>query len=142
MVMGTVSLTYSALHQRLRKVCGPASACTCELCPKQATQWSQIHDTDGTDLHAHYRPLCRSCHARYDLAGCRPAPWREGVAPTNAKLAASEVLEIRELLEAGRTGYSIAKDFSAAKNVPFTNMKQIVYGIRSGKNYLSVIGGQ
>jgi hypothetical protein len=52
------------------------------------------------------------------------------------------VIEVRRRLTAGDTGYAIAKEFAAVKQVPFANMKRTVYQIRAGRNYVTVKGGQ
>lgn len=74
-------VSYFAVHQRLRRTRGNASAHVCP-CGQPARQWSYVY-RDGepyvamqfsTDL-TRYRPLCESCHKRYDAS--RPgAPVR------------------------------------------------------------------
>jgi hypothetical protein len=59
------------LHRRVREARGKASEHECVRCAeggivKQAAEWSQIHGTDGKDIRAHYRPMCRKCHRNYD----------------------------------------------------------------------------
>lgn len=60
------SHAYHRNHTKLRRHRGSASRYDCELCGAKAQEWSQIHGTDGTDPHAHFRPLCKSCHLDYD----------------------------------------------------------------------------
>lgn len=60
---------YAANHSRLSRQRGRAAEKRCaEGCGRQASQWAQIHGTDGTDPFEHYKPLCRPCHANYDKA--------------------------------------------------------------------------
>lgn len=79
--------TYKAAHRRIYQVRGPASAYPCIDCGDQAAQWAYDHQdpdelTDVIDRKGtiapfsldpmHYRPLCRSCHARADRgAACQ-----------------------------------------------------------------------
>lgn len=57
---------YWGRHARVRHKRGSASEYECIACDKQAEQWAQIHDTDGTDPWNHYQPMCRKCHWWYD----------------------------------------------------------------------------
>lgn len=57
---------YHRNHVRVNTTRGSAKIQKCELCGSDAAEWSQIHNTDGTDPQAHYRPLCRPCHSAYD----------------------------------------------------------------------------
>jgi 5-methylcytosine-specific restriction endonuclease McrA len=71
--------TYMAVHQRLRKQRGSASAHPCVDCGVNARQWSYNHKhpaqqidvstglTYAVDLTA-YEPRCASCHKKFDLA--------------------------------------------------------------------------
>lgn len=53
-------------HTDLLLARGKASKHECVDCGRQALDWSQTHGTDGTNLHEHFRPRCRSCHKKYD----------------------------------------------------------------------------
>ncbi len=74
--MWTEVPSYSAVHLRLRKSRGPASAQTCK-CGKPAAQWAFVGPVDGAlvergmpysaDL-GQYDPMCVSCHKSMDLA--------------------------------------------------------------------------
>ncbi len=69
--------TYTAVHQRLKKVRGKASERACVDCGSPARQWSYTHD-DPRELHSElgpysadldrYEARCVSCHKRFDLA--------------------------------------------------------------------------
>jgi hypothetical protein len=63
---GLTAPGYSQLHKIVRQTRGPASRQSCAECGRPARHWSQVHDTDGTDPMAHYRPLCQPCHFAYD----------------------------------------------------------------------------
>ena len=54
-------------HADVRLARGRAAEHQCVDCEKQALDWSQVHDTDGTNPHEHYQPRCRSCHKKYDM---------------------------------------------------------------------------
>lgn len=68
---------YMAVHQRLRRERGPASAQDCRHCEGKASDWAYDHgDPDhkmakngpySVDLN-HYIPLCRRCHKTLDHA--------------------------------------------------------------------------
>lgn len=76
--------TYSAAHQRVRKLRGRASDAPCVDCGAAAAQWSYdrndpneksgeyqgrptVYSTDAD----HYSPRCVPCHKRFDLAALR-----------------------------------------------------------------------
>lgn len=81
LVRKTPPTDYDAAHRQVRKAKGRASAFICR-CGKRAEQWAYTHsdldvqhDTDGREAGrpfspdpAHYVPMCRSCHIRYDRA--------------------------------------------------------------------------
>lgn len=74
--------TYTARHKRVRRARGRAADYLCakhlELgVEKAASDWAQVHDTDGLDLWADYLPLCRFCHLHYDqiIETRRPVAW-------------------------------------------------------------------
>lgn len=81
---GPEELSYSGRHARVRATRGKASDYQCELCDLPAREWSQTHETDGTDP-THYRPLCFKCHRDYDgttemmWEACRGVPRPEHV---------------------------------------------------------------
>ncbi|MFE9206217.1 hypothetical protein [Micromonospora sp. NPDC007230] len=75
---------YDSAHKLVRRLNGRASAHLCR-CGKQAEQWAYSHadpdvmrDGEGREHGqpfstdpAHYSPMCRSCHARFDRAHAR-----------------------------------------------------------------------
>lgn len=75
---------YDSAHKLVNKVRGSATAHRCR-CGKQAEQWAYSHadpdvmrDGHGREQGkpfspnpAHYSPMCRSCHARFDRAHAR-----------------------------------------------------------------------
>lgn len=67
-------VSYSMQHKLIRAARGKARDQVCIHCGGQAAQWSKIRGTDGTDVWAHYRPMCRSCHMQYDLGGRTNSP--------------------------------------------------------------------
>lgn len=74
-----VMATYQALHKRVRRHRGSASAHACAHCGQSANHWATIHGTDGSDLQAHYVPLCQKCHWAYDNVGEKSAQKRRGM---------------------------------------------------------------
>lgn len=62
----SASPSYITRHTWVWKARGRAADQICCECGGRADHWAQIHDTDGTDPHEHYQPMCRSCHGRYD----------------------------------------------------------------------------
>ena len=80
-VSGLASVTYAAVHQRLRKQRGSASQHRCVDCENPAAEWSYDHaDPDElVDSHCgvpvrysidlnHYAPRCKVCHAYLDIS--------------------------------------------------------------------------
>ena len=65
---------YARLHAKLRRERGVARDLLCSECEGQASEWAQIHDTDGTDLNKHYKPMCKKCHHAYDYEN-----WNQGI---------------------------------------------------------------
>lgn len=71
------SVGYRAVHERVRRHRGPASANPCAHCGAPARHWAYDH-TDPDELTASegpystdeskYIPLCVSCHKYFDLA--------------------------------------------------------------------------
>ncbi|MEU4680659.1 hypothetical protein [Micromonospora sp. NPDC023737] len=75
---------YDSVHKLVNRVRGSATAHRCR-CGKQAEQWAYSHadpdvlrDGQGREQGkpfspnpAHYSPMCRSCHARFDRAHAR-----------------------------------------------------------------------
>lgn len=60
--------SYSAVHQLIRRERGSASEQTCVDCGQPAAEWSQIHGTDGCDVHQRYEPRCEPCHRVHDAS--------------------------------------------------------------------------
>ena len=68
--------TYTAMHQRVRKLRGRASGHACVDCGRAARHWSYTH-TDPAERRseqgpysvdvAYYDPRCVKCHKRFDL---------------------------------------------------------------------------
>lgn len=72
--------SYTAVHLRLKKLRGPASAFPCPHCGEQARHWAYDNadpdeksgpDGRGDEMFystdpAHYFPLCSSCHKKFD----------------------------------------------------------------------------
>lgn len=56
---------YQARHRRVLYQRGRAAEQTCVICEKQAAHWAHTHGTDPDDPQ-NYRPMCQSCHQRYD----------------------------------------------------------------------------
>lgn len=54
-----------ALHKRIYRKFGKASAHKCADCPKQARDWSN-ENNKYTDEIEDYKPRCRSCHVKKD----------------------------------------------------------------------------
>jgi NUMOD3 motif len=68
------SMTYTAVHQRLRAKYGSASTYLCEgCCGSAARHWARVHGTQGEEIFKDYVPMCASCHMKYDMTD----EWRE-----------------------------------------------------------------
>jgi len=52
-------------HKRVYLAKGKASARKCVDCSGPASEWSQIHGTDGESVDD-YEARCRRCHRKYD----------------------------------------------------------------------------
>jgi hypothetical protein len=73
------AISYGGLHTRLRRERGDASGHPCHVCGSPAESWAYDHSDSGelasaaagrpfsTDL-ARYKPMCASCHVRFDRA--------------------------------------------------------------------------
>jgi hypothetical protein len=70
-------ITYSGMHDRLRRWRGSASQHRCADCGNQAKQWSYDHADPNEKQSeegpysaktAHYVPRCVRCHKAYDLS--------------------------------------------------------------------------
>lgn len=80
----TESPTYSAWHQRLRKMKGSASQFSCSLgCGSQARHWAYIGPRALTERRPYetnpdiYAPLCVPCHKNFDLGNIdTPDLWK------------------------------------------------------------------
>lgn len=89
---------HGAVHQRLNRIRGSATAQQCVRCPSQARDWAQVHTEDGSDIWSDYVPLCRRCHHTYDERGkCVAASNRRRTgythtAETKAKMSAARTL--------------------------------------------------
>jgi len=79
--------TYNACHLRVRYRRGPARDHSCADCGGQARHWSLIDGRDG-ESPEDYRPLCVSCHYRYDGVGNRPGERNSTARLTNAQVLA------------------------------------------------------
>ncbi|AIT13145.1 HNH endonuclease [Mycobacterium phage Ruotula] len=72
---GGDSVGYGAVHERLRNYRGPASAHLCVDCDGPAAHWAYDYECpDERDSPSgpystsmdHYRPMCATCHKRFD----------------------------------------------------------------------------
>lgn len=57
---------YNRNHNRVAARRGKASEHSCVKCDKEASQWAQVHGTDGSNPLEHYQPMCIHCHRDYD----------------------------------------------------------------------------
>lgn len=86
---------YSAVHNRIHRMLGPARERACLTCPAQADDWAYDH-ADPNELidtetgfpystePAHYVPLCKPCHwhlDRRDKAAVTRAAERAVIVP-------------------------------------------------------------
>lgn len=55
-----------AVHARIVRRLGKASAYICARCPAQARDWSFDEPSGHSPDFEQYEPLCRSCHVRKD----------------------------------------------------------------------------
>lgn len=69
------STKYHANHKRVYRARGKARDQMCVRCGKQALEWAQLHDTDGSDSYAHFIPLCKLCHHEYDNKAEAARKW-------------------------------------------------------------------
>lgn len=77
---------YVLVHQRLKKKRGRAAAHPCAACGDPARQWAYDHadpdekiDERGYAFSVnleHYKPMCASCHKRFDLERLGPYVMR------------------------------------------------------------------
>jgi hypothetical protein len=74
------NVKYSAVHNRLHRSRGKASEHLCQCCGNQAEDWAydrsdpseKVDQTTGFPYSvdpAHYMPLCKPCHWKFDRAG-------------------------------------------------------------------------
>lgn len=95
--------SYTALHNRVYRARGKADHC--ERCGKDDPgvryEYAQVHGTDGTDVHAHYIPMCQPCHRAYDLG----------------RLTLEQREEIRQRVAAGESQRSLAREFDIHPSV-------------------------
>ncbi len=109
--MGTMQRGYSADHHRVYRERGKARDYKCaQDCGRQAMQWAQTHGTDGKSPED-YRPLCRSCHAKYD--GAVP-PLQTGRIPANSRFTDAEAEVIKQLVASGMTQRAVAKQMGCS----------------------------
>lgn len=76
--LAPTELTYTAVHQRLRKFLGSARRYACVACGETAAQWAYDHlDRENEQPSEfghyspsldHYQPMCVPCHKEMDLA--------------------------------------------------------------------------
>lgn len=83
---------YFGLHNRVRKARGPASNYACVDCEKRAQHWATLHGTDGTDVMAHYQPMCVPCHFAYDQVA---AQAKATLGPEGRRAAALKAWETK-----------------------------------------------
>lgn len=69
---------YTRYHNKVYRLRGKASAQKCVDCGKQASEWSSVHDTDGSDPHNHFQPRCFRCHKQYDNIPQRTSQRQKG----------------------------------------------------------------
>ena len=116
----TGSKDWRLAHKAVRKSRGLACSKSCDSCGKNADQWAWIHGQDPWDTTS-YKPLCGSCHVKYDMTDA----WREkiGLASSihnagskhgNAKLTEEDVLAIRSLYAKGMGQRDLAKIYEVA----------------------------
>lgn len=70
---------YTAMHERIYRMRGPATDHTCQRCGKSAEDWAYDHSDPSERVElgkgpystdpAHYMPLCHSCHMKLDHNG-------------------------------------------------------------------------
>lgn len=59
---------YGALHDRVRRVRGPATHCNEANCTRRSVVFEWANLTGRYEDPSDYRQMCRSCHRRYDRA--------------------------------------------------------------------------
>lgn|SRR5579859_5663358 len=116
-------LSYTGRHARVRRLRGKAVGYDCVGCGDQAKEWSQVHDTDGTDPHEHYKPMCFKCHRDYDgtttmmLLAAQDRVWTQsssdGVAASNRRRTGEKrpprSEETRAKISAARAGKPLSE---------------------------------
>lgn len=115
---GVGDATYRAVHKRLARGYGKASARDCGDCGEQAAHWSynggdpnekrspagRLYSTDLT----RYQPRCVRCHAHFDNH-C-------GQAHYGAKLADTQVEELRQAYADGESTVALAARFKISQS--------------------------
>ncbi len=122
--MASTPKGYSNNHHRTYRERGKAREYLCaQNCGRQATQWAQTHGTDGTSS-GDYRPLCRSCHAKYD--GAIP-PSQVGKKPANAAFSDDQAEEIRALVASGVPQAEVARQYGCVKQIVWRIVHKVSY---------------
>lgn len=108
LALQTGSVDWRLAHKAVRKSRGLACSKSCEHCGRNADQWAWIHDQDPWDTTS-YKPLCGSCHVKYDMTdswrmkiGLASSIHNAGSKHGSAKLTEEDVLEIRSLYAEGK----------------------------------------
>ena len=118
--------TYNAKHLRVKHKRGRARDHACADCGGQARHWATIHGRDGSSPED-YRPLCVSCHYRYDdHHGQRP-----GEANSYARLTEAQVLGLWSKRWSGGTT-ALARQYGIHV--------QTIYNIWYGRNWAWLTG--
>jgi len=94
---------------------GRASERSCWRCLENdvvtpASDWAQVHGTDGLDVLADYMPLCRRCHNNYDGT----IPKKLGMQNTRAKFADDDIRAIRARHGSGESLAQLAREYGVS----------------------------
>lgn len=108
------SAEYRAMHSLVRKERGIATLQQCVSCTNTAREWSWIHNSDPLDV-MNYRPMCNSCHKKYDIALVDTSKWKS--LKNAAKLDKEDIPEIRQMVASGRSQADVAYVFGVDKGV-------------------------
>ena len=75
----TLSNTYSAVHQWIRRVWGKPTKCAhCSITEGRRLEWATVGDTVTRDRED-WLQLCRSCHKIYDDTRHGTVVWNKGI---------------------------------------------------------------
>lgn len=118
-MMARQTAEYNRTHDLVRLVRGDAWLYPCVDCNSRGAEWSYVNGTCRNDI-SNYEPRCNSCHLKYDYTDERrlklskslekplsKSPrWtnkssKSGSGNGRAKLAESDVLEIRAMYATG-----------------------------------------